>query len=153
GALPKPGAWHRIELDAERAGLVGKLVDGFAYLTKDGRALWDYSALERDGKPVRVFCDDSVGIDRSLLANVRINVPGLKKGTPVRALFENRTIPAEDGGFTDNFEGVDTYGREAGGVAGDLFGYVKDPDRVLPRMLPGGYGYSYGPTAVHIYEI
>jgi hypothetical protein len=153
GGLPAAGRWQRIELDAERAGLVGKLVDGFAYLTKGGRALWDYSALERDGKVVRVFCEDTVGIDRALLPKVRVNVPGLKKGTLVRVLFEDRSIVADEGGFWDDFVGVDTYGHEAGGVVGDLFGYVKDEDRELPRMLPSGYGYSYGPTAVHIYEI
>src|SRR5262249_52298272 len=37
GALPKTGQWVRLEMDAEQFGLVGKLVDGFAYLTKDGR--------------------------------------------------------------------------------------------------------------------
>jgi hypothetical protein len=153
GPLPLAGKWHRIELDAEKAGLVGKLVDGFAYLARDGRALWDYSALERDGKAVRVFCEDSVGIDRALLPQVRMIVPGLKKGTPVRCLFEDRVILADKGGFHDDFVGVDTYGYEAGGVVGDMFGYVKDEDRELPRMIPSGYGYSYGPTAVHIYEI
>jgi hypothetical protein len=153
GALPKAGAWHRMEIDADKADLVGKLVDGFAYLTKNGRALWDYSVLERNGKVVRVFCEDSVGIDRTLLSKVRVNVPGLKKGTPVKVLFEDRTIIADDGGFFDNMEGTDTYGYEAGGIAGDLFGFVTDEDRELPRMMPSGYGYSYGPTAVRIYEI
>jgi hypothetical protein len=153
GALPKAGTWVRMEIDAEKAGLVGKLVDGFAYLTKNGRALWDYSVLERDGKVVRVFCEDSVGIDRALLGKVRVNVPGLKQGTAVKVLFEDRTITAEDGGFFDNLEGVDTYGYESGGVVGDLLGFVKDEDRELPRMMPSGYGYSYGPTAVRIYEI
>ena len=104
GSLPKAGEWHRIEIDAEKAGLVGKLVDGFAYLTKNGRALWDHSVLERDGKVVRVFCEDTVGIDRTLLAKVRVSVPGLKKGSAVRALFEDRTISADEGGFTDNFD-------------------------------------------------
>jgi len=153
GARPKAGQWHRIELDADDVGLAGKLVDGFAWLTKNGRALWDYSALERDGQAVRVFCEDTIGIDRALLSKVRINVPGLKAGSNVNVLFENRTITAEDGGFTDNFDGVDTYGYESGGVQGDLLGYVKDPDRELPRLMPSGTGYDYGPTAVHIYEI
>ncbi len=153
GTLPKAGTWQRIELDAEKAGLVGKYVDGFAYMSKDGRALWDHSVLERNGEVVRVYCEDSVGIDRELLADVRINVPGLKAGTKVRVLFEDRTITAEDGGFSDNYEGVDTYGYEADAITGDLFGFVKDPDRELARMLPSGHGYSYGPTAVHIYEI
>ncbi|MFP6613102.1 MAG: hypothetical protein VB835_12395, partial [Pirellulales bacterium] len=84
GPLPQAGKWHRIEIDADRVGLVGKLVDGFAYITKDGRALWDYSVLERDGKVLRNFCEDSVGIDRTELANVRIKVPGLKPGTNIR---------------------------------------------------------------------
>jgi hypothetical protein len=34
-----------------------------------------------------------------------------------------------------------------------MLGYVKDPNRELPRMLPSGYGYKYGPTQVRIYEI
>jgi hypothetical protein len=84
---------------------------------------------------------------------VRISVPGMKAGGKVRVLYEDRTITTEDGGFTDDFRGVDTYGFEAGGVVGDMFGYVKDDNRELPRMIPGGYGYTYGPTAVHIYEI
>src|SRR5687768_7960490 len=146
GAVPPAGQWHRIELDAEQLGLVGKLVDGFAYLTRNGRALWDYSALERDGKVVRVFSEDTVGIDRSLLKNVRIQVPGVKPGAKINVLFEGRTISAQNGSFTDNFEGIDTYGQEAGGVVGDLFGYVKDDNRDLPRMMPSGYGYTYGPT-------
>ncbi len=153
GELPPAGQWHRMELDADALGLTGKLVDGFAYLARNGRAMWDYSALERDGKAVRVFCEDTVGIDRTLLKRVRVNVPGLKAGAKVTALFEGRTLVAEDGGFSDNLEGVDTYGFEAGGVAGDMFGYVKDDNRELPRMMPVGYGYTYGPTAVRIYEI
>ena len=153
GALPAAGTWVRIELDAEKSGLVGTLVDGFAYLSKNGRALWDHSVLERDGKVVRVFCEDSVGIDRSLLSAVRVNVPGMKAGKKVRVIYEDRTITSNDGGFTDDFQGIDTYGFEAGGVAGDMFGYVKDDNRELPRMIPAGYGYTYGPTAVHIYEV
>jgi len=109
--------------------------------------------LERDGKVVRVFCEDSVGIDRSLLSAVRVNVPGMKAGKKVRVIYEDRTITSNDGGFTDDFQGIDTYGFEAGGVAGDMFGYVKDDNRELPRMIPAGYGYTYGPTAVHIYEV
>ena len=67
--------------------------------------------------------------------------------------MSTRTITAEDGSFTDNLDGVDSYGFEAGAVVGDMFGYVKDDNRDLPRMMPSGYGYSYGPTAVRIYEI
>ncbi len=153
GRVPKAGEWYRIEIDAEKAGLVGRLVDGFAYLTRNGRALWDYSALERNGEAIRVFCEDTVGIDRTLLSSVRINVPGLKAGTKIKVLFEDRTITAEDGSFSDNFEGTDTYGFESDGVIGDMFGFIKDPNRELNSMIPSGTGYSYGPTAVHIYEL
>lgn len=154
GGLPAAGQWHCLEIDAERAGLVGKLVDGFAYLTQNGRALWDHTVLERNGEVVRVFCEDTVGIDRALLPQTRIEVAGLAPGTPIKVLFEGRTLRADDaGGFVDDFTGVDTYGYENGAITGDLFGFVKDPDRELARMMPSGYGYTYGPTAVHIYEI
>lgn len=153
GSLPRAGSWHRIELDADAVGLTGKLVDGFAYLTHKGRALWDYSALERNGEVVRVFCEDTVGIDRALLADVQIKVPGLRAGSKVKVLFEDRHIVAGDGGFSDNFEGIDTYGYEGDAVEGDMLGFVTDEDRQVVQMMPSGYGYKYGPTAVHIYEI
>ena len=153
GAAPAAGKWVKIEIDADAAGLTGKLVDGLAFLSHNGRALWDYSVLERNGKVVRNFCEDSVGIDRAELAKVKINVPGLKKGTKVKVLFEDRTITADEGGFHDNFEGIDTYGYEGDAVEGDLLGFVRDEDRQVVQMMPSGYGYKYGPTAVHIYEI
>jgi hypothetical protein len=159
GALPKAGEWVRLEIDAEAVGLVGRLVDGVAYMTGNGRALWDYTALERGGQVVRVFSDDAAGISRNELPEVRINVEGLKAGTRVKVLFEQREIVAEDGYFVDNFVGTDTYGYESRAPEGDLLPYPdlpakqKDEDKELPRMLPSGHGYNYGPTAVHIYEI
>ena len=80
-------------------------------------------------------------------------MPGLRAGTQINVLFEQRTITAEDGYFIDDFVGTETYAYDAYAVEGDMMGYVKDPDRELPRMMPSGYGYNYGPTAVHIYEI
>ena len=65
----------------------------------------------------------------------------------------DREIAAQDGFFIDNFEGVDTYQYEGWAPEGDMMGYVKDPNRELPRLMPGGYGYKYGPTAVRIYEV
>jgi len=152
-ALPKAGEWVRIEFPAEKVDLVGHLVDGFAYMHRNGRVLWDYTALERNGEVVRVFSDDAVGIPREQLDAVRVNVPGLKAGTKVKVLFEGRDIVAEDGYFIDNMQGVDTYGFEAYGPEGDMFGFVRDEDRELARMMPSGHGYNYGPTAVRIYEI
>lgn len=152
-ALPKAGEWVRIEFPAEKVDLVGHLVDGFAYMHRNGRVLWDYTALERNGEVVRVFSDDAVGIPREQLDAVRVNVPGLKAGTKVKVLFEGRDIVAEDGYFIDNMQGVDTYGFEAYGPEGDMFGFVRDEDRELARMMPSGHGYNYGPTAVRVYEI
>ena len=153
GKVPAAGAWHRIEIDAKEYGLVGTLVDGFAYLTRNGRALWDYSAVERDSKVIRVFCEDTTGIDRALLSGVTVNVPGLKAGAKIKVLFEERTIVAQDGKFTDDFQGKNVYGFESDGVVGDLFGFIKDPNRELNTMIPSGTGYDYGPASVHIYEI
>lgn len=153
GAVPPAGKWVRIELDADKAGLTGKLVDGLAFLSHNGRALWDHSVLERNGKVVRNFCEDTVGIDRAELASVKIQVPGLKKGSKIKVLFEDRSITADDGLFQDNFDGIDTYAYEGDAVEGDMLGFVRDEDRQVVQMMPSGYGYKYGPTAVHIYEI
>lgn len=152
GKLPEAGKWYRIEVRAEDAGLVGKWVDGFAFSTQKGNALWDHTAILSGDKEI-VLCEDSVGIDRSLLGSVRFNIAGLTGTRKVKVLFENREIDCTDGTFTDDFKGIDTYGQEAGGVAGDAFGYIKDEMRELVNIMPSGYAYSYGPTAVHIYEI
>ena len=152
GQLPKAGKWHRIEIKAEDVGMAGKWVDGFAFATQQGQALWDHTAI-LSGEMETVLCEDSVGIDRSLLNTVRFNIAGLTGTRKVKVLFENREIDCTDGTFTEDFNGTDTYGFEAGGVAGDAFGYIKDEMRELVNVMPSGYAYSYGPTAVHIYEI
>ncbi|MDP6355857.1 MAG: hypothetical protein QF473_12180, partial [Planctomycetota bacterium] len=159
GKLPKAGEWTRLEVDAAQVGLVGKLVDGIAYLTGSGRALWDSTTLKRNGEVVRVFSDDAAGIDRNKLPRVRINVEGLKAGTKIKVLFEEREIIAEEGYFVDDFVGTDTYGYESRAPEGDLLPYPdlpakqKDEDKELPRMLPSGHGYNYGPTVVHMYQV
>ncbi len=152
GQLPKAGKWYRIEIKAEDVGMAGKWVDGFAFATQQGQALWDHTAI-LSGEMETVLCEDSVGIDRSLLNTVRFNIAGLTGTRKVKVLFENREIDCTDGTFTEDFNGTDTYGFEAGGVAGDAFGYIKDEMRELVNVMPSGYAYSYGPTAVHIYEI
>jgi len=159
GALPRPGRWHRIEVPAERVGLVGRLVDGFFYAAKGGRALWDHTALVRDGREIVVFSEDAMGIPPEELERVTIRVPGVPDGTRVRVLFEDRTLTVRDGAFVDDFTGAPAYGREWGGVEGDSFAYMpdraRDEMRELVSLLPSGYGYDYndGRACVHVYEI
>ena len=64
------------------------------------------------------------------LARTRIGVAGLKAGTKIRVLFEDRELTAEDGHFVDDFRGQDLYQR---------FG--------------GSLGYGPEPVALHLYEI
>ncbi len=58
-------------------------------------------------------------------------MPGLKPGTPVRVLFEDRTLTAEDGAFIDDFRGQDLYQRYGGEHS----------------------GYGNAPVALHAYEL
>jgi len=159
GALPTPGEWRKIEVPAEKIGLVGKLVDGFFFAAKGGRALWDHTALVRGGKEIAVFCEDSMGVPPAELAEVTIAVPGVADGTQVKVLFEERTLTVKGGKFTDSFVGTDAYGREWGGVEGDNYAYMpgrgQHDFRELVTLLPSGYGYDYndGKACVHVYEI
>ena len=57
---------------------------------------------------------DALALPADRLAHVRVGVPGLKQGTRVRVLFEDRELSAEDGGFVDDFRGVDLYRAMAG---------------------------------------
>ena len=75
---------------------------------------------------------DSIELPAEALEKVTIRVPGLKAGTKVRVLFEDREITAADGVFTDDFRGFDWYQRHGGGF---------------------GAGYGPAPVAVHLYEI
>ena len=65
------------------------------------------------------------------LEKVKISVSGLKKGTRVRVVFEDRDIMAEDGWFLDDFRGADLYQRYGGERS----------------------GYGNAPVALHIYEV
>jgi hypothetical protein len=61
---------------------------------------------------------------------VHVEVEGLKAGTRVRVLFEDREIVAKDGWFEDDFRGTDLYQRYGGTT-----------------------GYGSAPVALHAYEI
>jgi hypothetical protein len=132
GELPAAGKWVKIEVPLEKVGAAGKLLDGVAFLHEGGRGWWARTCLVGpDGKETVVFGDHEDRPAPDLLEKTRLNVKGLKKGTKVRVLFEDREIKAEDGYFVDDFRGVDLYQRFGG----------------------KGTGYGDAPVAVHVYEV
>src|SRR5262245_28095134 len=97
-----------------------------------GRVWWANTVLVMpDGKETGVFGDNEDRPDPALLEKTKVTVAGLKKGTKVRVLFEDREIVADDGFFVDDFRGVDLYQRYGG-------------ERT---------GYGNAPVALHIYEV
>ncbi|GDY22293.1 hypothetical protein LBMAG56_36400 [Verrucomicrobiota bacterium] len=132
GAMPGAGEWLKLELPLERISAADKLLDGVAFVHDGGRAWWARTTLVTpDGKETVVFGEHEDRPAPELLKATKISVAGLKKGTPVRVLFEDRTLTAEDGWFTDDFTGVDLYQRYGG-----------------ERL-----GYGNAPVALHIYEV
>jgi hypothetical protein len=132
GALPAAGTWVKLEVPLEKIGAADKLVDGVGFLHHGGRVTWGRTSLVApDGAETLVF-GDALGLPAEQLARVKISVPGLKAGTKVRVLFEDRELTAADGHFVDDFRGQDLYQRFGGGP---------------------GTGYGDDPVAVHLYEL
>jgi hypothetical protein len=141
GDLPAAGEWVKLEasiadlgLRKGEAGDQVKLIDGVAMLHTGGRvAFAETSVQTRDDKPVVIWGEMPGGIAAQQRDSTRVNVPGLKAGTKINVLFEDRTIIADaDGSFVDSFYGEDLYQR---------FG----------SSFHKGYGYL--PVAFHLYEI
>lgn len=131
GALPRPGEWTRLDVDLSDIGIADELVDGVGFVHDGGRVLWGRTTME-NGVASRTLWGDSVGPAPASLATTRIEVAGLKTGTRIRVLFEDREIVAGPGYFVDDFRGQDLYQRFGGGP---------------------GVGYGNEPVALHIYEI
>lgn len=132
GPPPAAGEWVKLEVPFDKLGATGKLVDGVAFLHDDGRVYWGRTSfLSSDDKETLVW-GDSIELPGDALEKVTIRVPGLKAGTKVRVLFEDREITSADGAFTDDFRGFDWYQRHGGGF---------------------GAGYGPAPVAVHLYEM
>lgn len=128
GDLPAEDGWVNLEMPLP----AGPLIDGVAFLHEGGRVWWGQTSIVTpDGQETLVF-GDRIGLPAEQLAQVKINVPGLKAGTKVRVAFEDREIVAADGSFTDDFRGRDLYQRHGGGSSG---------------------GYSDTPVALHVYEL
>jgi hypothetical protein len=132
GPLPGLGEWVRLELALEKIGAADKLLDGVGFLHEGGRIEWGRTSLVGPDDVEHVVWGDTIGPAPEKLAKATIRVAGLKAGTKVRVLFEDRAIAAGDGSFTDDFRGQDLYQRHGGGP------YT---------------GYGDTPVALHIYEI
>ncbi|MEO8501129.1 MAG: hypothetical protein ABI565_09455, partial [Vicinamibacteria bacterium] len=131
GPLPRPGEWTRLEIDLTDIGITNELVDGIGFVHDGGRVAWGATTIE-NGSSSETLWGDSVGPPASALGATRIEVFGLKAGTKIRVLFEDREIVAGPGYFVDDFRGRDLYQRFGGGP---------------------GVGYEDEPVAFHVYEI
>jgi hypothetical protein len=139
GALPGPGRWTRLEVPLEQIGAEETLLDGIGFLHQEGRVVWgrtsligpDRAGAGREGETV--VWGNSLAIAPERLARVRVGVPGLKPGTRIRVLFEDRERIAEDGAFLDDFRGQDLYQR----YGGEATGYGREPVAVHAYEIPG----------------
>jgi len=129
GALPAAGEWSSLEVPLEKIGAAGKPIDGVAFLHEGGQVEWGRTALADPEGGESIVWGDFVGQPPEQLARTSIRVAGLKAGTKVRVLFEDRELTAGDGHFVDDFRGQDLYQRL------------------------GGLGYGSEPVALHLYEI
>jgi hypothetical protein len=132
GAVPPAGEWVKLEIPLEKIGAVDKLLDGVGFLHDGGTVAWGRTTVVApDGTETLVWGDD-VQRPAEELANVKLSMPGLAKGSKVRVLFEDRELTAADGYFVDDFRGQDLYQRYGGGY---------------------GTGYGDAPVALHLYEV
>ncbi len=129
GDLPKTGAWVKLELPLDKIGATDKLLDGVGFLHDGGRVTWGRTSIVGPDGAETLVWGDSVELPQADLAKVKIRAEGLKAGTRVRVLFEDRAIIAQDGYFEDDFRGQDLYQRHGGGA-----------------------GYGNAPVALHLYE-
>jgi hypothetical protein len=143
GPLPKDHEWALLEVPLETLDVAGT-VDGIGFAHEGGRVMWgstsiilpggkEHTLWHRDREPgAWTRAVQGLNVPESPAANAKIEIAGLKKGTRIRVLFEDRDIVAENGYFIDDFRGQDLYQRFGGGY---------------------GVGYGNGPVALHLYEI
>jgi hypothetical protein len=130
--LPAAGEWVKLEIALDKLGVADKLLDGVGFLHEGGRVSWGHTILVASDGTEQVVWGDTVELPPDQLAKVKVHVAGLKQGTRVRVLFEDREITAADGYFIDDFRGQDLYQRYGGGP---------------------GTGYGDAPVALRLYEV
>ncbi len=132
GETPAAGNWVKLEVTVDKIGANDKLLDGVAGLHEGGRVWWGPTMLvDSEGGEHLVF-GDSPQLAPERLAKSKFSVAGLKAGTKVRVLFEDRELTSGDGFFVDDLRGEDLYQRFGGG---------------------DGLGYGDEPVAVRVYQI
>ena len=130
GALPAAGDWVRLAVPLADLGGTGVTIDGVAGVHDGGRVFWGRTVIALpDGTELELF-GERLTPAPDALAQTRITVAGLKAGTPVRVVFEDRTLTTSEGYFTDDFRGADLYQRHG-----------------------GASGYGIAPVAFHVYEV
>lgn len=130
GELPKADDWVTLEVPLDQIGAAGKLIDGAGFMHDGGVVAWRSTKLVTPDGKEHVLCGESIELPAKALAAVKVHVDGLKAGTRVRVLFEDREIVAQDGFLVDDFRGTDLYQRYGGTT-----------------------GYGSAPVALHAYEI
>jgi hypothetical protein len=132
GAPPAPGRWQQLEIPLAKLGAEGKLLDGVGFIHPGGRIRWGRTSIVAPSGDQLDVWSDEIQPSPERLARTKISVDGLKPGTRVRVLFEDRELTAGDGYFVDDFQGRDLYQRFGGGPMA---------------------GYGEAPVALHIYEV
>ncbi len=128
--MPRAGEWTKLEVPLSSLGAEDVPLEGVAFAHDGGRVSWGRTSIVTpDGRETTLW-GDSLALAPASAQRVRIEVPGLRKGTRVRVVFEDRDIVADDGSFSDDFRGSDLYQR---------FGGLR--------------GYGSDPVALHAYEI
>lgn len=132
GPLPKLDEWVKLEVPLDKIDAAKKLVDGVAFLHEDGRVWWGATTLVAPDGAETVIWGDGLGFAPEHLAKTKFSIEGLKAGTKVRVLFEDRELTSATEYFVDDCRGQDLYQRFGGGP---------------------GTGYGDTPVALRIYEV
>ena len=132
GEVPAAGEWIKLEVPLEKIGAAKMLLDGVGFMHEGGRVAWGRTSIVDPAGAETVIWGDTIGLPPSVAEKVSLRIEGLKTGTKVRVLFEDREITAGDGSFSDDFRGQDLYQRFGGGW---------------------GVGYGDAPVALHVYEV